>query len=49
MGEAARVEPRMKAILSIGIYLCLVFVIGYIMAMMAPRETCEQEKPDDGR
>lgn len=49
MGEAARVEPRMKAILSIGLYLCLVFVIGYVMAMTAPRETCEQENLDDDR
>ncbi len=39
----------MKAILSIGIYLSLVFVIGYVMAMTAPRETCDQESLDDKR
>jgi hypothetical protein len=48
-GDNARIEPGMKAMLSIGLYLCLVFVIGYVMAMTAPRETCEQENLDDDR
>jgi hypothetical protein len=39
----------MNAMLSIGLYLCLVFAIGYLMAMMAPGDVCEQERPDDDR
>jgi hypothetical protein len=39
----------MKAILSIGIYLALVFALGIIMAMTAPRESPEQEIGDDRR
>jgi hypothetical protein len=39
----------MKAILSIGIYQCFVFVIGYVMAMTAPREACDRECPDGDR
>ena len=39
--------PAMKALLPIGIYLCLVFVLGLVMAMTAPREGCEREAGDD--
>jgi hypothetical protein len=39
----------MKAILSIGIYLALVFAIGIVMAMTAPRESSEREMGDDAR
>jgi len=37
----------MKAILSVGVYLALVFALGLVMALTAPRETCEQEVDDD--
>ena len=37
----------MKAILSVTIYLALVFALGIAMAAMAPRESCEQEVGDD--
>jgi len=37
----------MKAILSIGVYLALVFAIGIVMAMTAPRESREEMGNDD--
>ena len=37
----------MKAILSVGVYLALVFALGIVMALTAPRESCEQESGDD--
>ncbi len=36
-----------KVLLSIGVYLCLVFVLGFFLAMMAPRKGFEQDLPDD--
>ena len=37
----------MKALLSVGVYLCLVLVLGFVMAMTAPRESLEQDPGDD--
>lgn len=39
--------PSMKAFLSIGIYLCLILVLGLVMAKTAPREGCESKVGDD--
>jgi hypothetical protein len=41
------ITPLMKVILSVGIYLGLVLALGFIMALTAPRESLEQEPPDD--
>jgi len=40
-------EPQMKAILTVSIYLALVFALGVVMAAMTPRESCEQEIGDE--
>ena len=40
-------SSTMKAILSIGVYLALVFAIGIVMAMTAPRESREEMGNDD--
>ncbi len=37
----------MKVILSIAVYLGLVFVLGIVMAMTAPRDGTELEKAED--
>jgi hypothetical protein len=37
----------MKVLLSVGIYLALVLVLGLLMAMMAPRQGYERDWPDD--
>lgn len=37
----------MKVILSIAVYLGLVFVLGFVMAMTAPRDETELEKSED--
>jgi hypothetical protein len=36
-----------KVLLSIGIYLGLVAMLGLVLAMIAPRESLEQEIGDD--
>jgi hypothetical protein len=36
-----------KVLLSVGVYLSLVLVIGFVMALTAPRETLERETVDD--
>jgi hypothetical protein len=38
----------MKAILTVTVYLVLVFALGYVMALTAPREEREAPKSDDG-
>jgi NADH:ubiquinone oxidoreductase subunit 6 (subunit J) len=37
----------MKVILSIAVYLGLVFVLGFVMAMTARRDDAELEKSED--
>lgn len=36
-----------KIILSVGIYLCLVFVLGFVLALSARREGYEQDLSED--
>jgi hypothetical protein len=36
-----------KVLLSIGIYLILVLALGYVFALLAPREQFELEPDDD--
>lgn len=40
-------EHSMKVILSVAVYLALVFALGMVMAMAAPRESYEQDGTDD--
>lgn len=37
----------LKVLLSIGIYLSLVLVLGFVLAMTAPRESLEHQRSDD--
>jgi hypothetical protein len=37
----------MKILLSVGIYLCLIVVLGYVLAWMAPRERYHDDLGDD--
>ena len=37
----------MKVMLSVGIYLSLVLVLGYVLALTAPRESLEREPRDE--
>jgi hypothetical protein len=37
----------MKAILSVAVYLALVFALGVVMALTTPRADAELEKVDD--
>ena len=37
----------LNVLLSVGIYLALVFVLGFLMAVMAPRKGYERDFPDD--
>jgi len=37
----------MKVMLSVAIYLAIVFVLGIVMSLTAPRESCEQKRVDD--
>lgn len=39
--------PKMKLILSIGVYVCLVVVLGLVLAWTAPREGLENDYVDD--
>ncbi len=39
----------LKILLSIGIYLSLVLVLGFVLAWTAPRESLEQDPGDDER
>ena len=36
-----------KVLLSVGVYLCVVFVLGLFLAMTAPRQGFEQDRPDE--
>ncbi len=36
-----------KVLLSIGVYLSLVAVLGFVLAIVSPRESYEQEIGDD--
>ena len=37
----------MKVILTVAVYLALVFALGFVMALTAPREEREVSIPDD--
>ena len=37
----------MKVLLPIGVYLCLVIILGYVLAYLAPRESLNEEPRDD--
>ena len=39
----------MKAFLSIGVYLCLIVVLGLVMTKTAPREGFERKAGNDDR
>ncbi len=39
----------LKILLSIGIYLSLVLVLGFVLALTAPRESLEHDPGDDER
>jgi hypothetical protein len=39
--------PLMKILLSVGLYVSLVFVLAYVMASLAPREGLNEERGDD--
>lgn len=37
----------MKVLLSVGVYLSLVFVLGWVLALTAPRQGWEQDTGDE--
>jgi hypothetical protein len=37
----------LKVLLTVGLYLSVVFVLGYVLAMLAPREAVERELDDE--
>lgn len=36
-----------KVLLSVGVYLCVVFLLGLFLALTAPRQGFEQDLPDN--
>lgn len=46
-GDITPVTPMTKILLSVGIYLSLVFVLGFVLALSAKRENYPQDFSED--